>query len=757
MAKRNKHRQHARSSVSSGARPDGTRPGAVATLAPDVEVRRGLAAFERGELGVAIQAWTQARRAGAPETVDRAVAEAHFRRALAATSDGRRAQALNEAVALAPDHAVYRYHLALAYHRQGQVRQAILAYEAACRLDPTSTRYRRHLALARLGDAGADTRLEDVLAGLPPGDEPSARLAALTALRQDKPLEAVEALIGLERSSPLTKLGLGVAHLVDGRPHTGVLSFTSVDDADEASSPDVQIAARIATVVALRRAGDLSAALDALRGTEVPTDATMRRALGVVARALGRELLLEERLDDALVAWQKALAVDPRDAALRRVMGQVHEVLGTRAARAGEYAEAAQHWEAALAEQPGEARILHNLALTAERLEQWDQVSARWEGLIAHWKRAMRGSRRDDEASADLRRRLTIAHHRLVDAYDAADDLTGAVRAIDRALNFDPSDLDLRLRAAELSLENNAYGPAIDHLRRVLAVRPDDVRVLTDLGAAYDLKGDERQAQSFLDRALTLDPGNRAAMATLAAVFHERGDRLLAEGQLGQAVAAMARAIELEPDAVRHHQCLGATYVRHGQLKLAEKAFARAVAIDPQDVRTRVEIGGIYLVSGYEKDAERLFRQALRLRPGPVTHLAIGMICMRHGDSDAAHRHFKHVLKENDAVSLSVLGKMLNDLRREIDAVPYLERAVALEPSNARAHIDLAWAYTFGLRNYDRAAGEVHEARRLALEADDQLVLAEAEVASKGLVSLVEEAEAARAGAPLGLPGAFFR
>src|SRR5215212_9851262 len=120
MAKRGKHKQQSRAAVSSGARPNGARPGPAVAADPAVEVRRGLAAFERGEYGVAIQAWTQARRAGAPEAVDRAIAEAHFRRALAATTDGRRVQELHEAVALAPEHAVYQYHLALAYHRQGQ-------------------------------------------------------------------------------------------------------------------------------------------------------------------------------------------------------------------------------------------------------------------------------------------------------------------------------------------------------------------------------------------------------------------------------------------------------------------------------------------------------------------------------------------------------------------------------------------------------------------------------------------------------------
>lgn len=755
MAKRSKQRQHARAGGSSAVRPGGARPGSVVTADPNVEVRRGLDAFERGEYGVAIQAWTQARRAGAPEAVDRAIAEAHFRRALAATTDGRRAQELHEAVVPAPDHAVYQYHLGLAYHRQGQVGRAIVAYEAAGRLDPTNARYRRHLMLARLGDPGADAPTEDLVeTAASPGDETSARHAALAALAQNRPADAVEALVGLGNPSPLTQLALGLAYLAADRPQAAVSCLTHLLDGDETATPDVRAMADVAAVVAQQRARDLDAALATLRVADAPVGDVPRRALAAAARALGRDLLLAERLDDAVAAWQRALDMDPRHEATRRMVGQAEEVLGTRAARAGAFAAAVQHWEAALVMQPGEPRILQNLALAAERLEQWEQASARWEELIAHWKRALRGSRQDHEASAELRRRLTVAHRRLADAHDAADDLPGAVRAIDRALNFDPSDVGLRLRAAELSLEDGAYGPAIDHLRRVLAVRPDDIRALIDLGAAYDLKGDERQAQSALERALTIEPGNQAAMSALAEVFHRRSDRLTDGGQLDQAVAAMARAIELEPGGVRHHQCLGRSYVQHGQLKLAERAFARAVALDPDDVRTRIEIGGTYLTSGYEKDAQRLFRQALRLRPGAVTHMAVGLTYMRIGYPEAAHRHFKHVLTEHDATTLHVLGKMLNDLGREVDAVRYLERAVALEPSTARTRLDLAWSYTFGLHSYDRAAGEIAEARRLALEADDQAVLAAAEAAAQGLATIVEEANAYRLPS---WPGGFFR
>ena len=278
----------------------------------------------------------------------------------------------------------------------------------------------------------------------------------------------------------------------------------------------------------------------------------------------------------------------------------------------------------------------------------------------------------------------------------------------------------------------------------MLAVRPDDVRVLIDLGSAYDLKGDERQAQSLIERALVLEPGNPAALAALANVYHGCGDRLLEEGQFDRAIAAFDRAIETSP-VVR---ITTSTLVGHTSQRASSHSPERRSTVPsrsiPRDIRTRVEIGGFYVGHGDEKDAQRLFRQALRLRPGPVTHLAIGLTYLRLEQLAPARRHFKHVLDANDPRMLRLLGKALNDARHELEAVRYLERAVALEPSDAQGHLDLAWSCAFGPVNYVRAAAEIAEVKRLALEAGDDDVLAAAEVASKGLAELHQSAPGAQ-------------
>ena len=720
MAKHRKKRQPLQAASAGRARDTAV----VAATPPEETPRQGLAAFERGDYGEAIRAWKHAGPAGARPTVARALAEAHFRRALGAGNEARRVQELHEATALAPDRAVYHFHLGLSYHRQGQLRRALAAYEAAHRLAPGDRRTRHHLALALLADPATAPRAHDLLAEGSIRDEATARLRALAALREPEPTKAVAAVAGFEDRSPLATLTLGLAQLAAGQAEAAAQTLARVRRSRARLGTEARQAAGVASVVAHVRAGELTAALDVLRALDVPVDPTPRRAFAAAARALAQELLLDERHEDALLAWERALTAEPDHAPTRDVVGQVREVLATRAARRGDFDGAARYWRAALAERPGEARILRNLALAEERLERWQEAGARWEELTRLWKKERRSGRRDEDG-AESRQRLAVAYRHLASAYDAADDIHAATRTLEHALNFDPSQVDVRLRAAELYLESEEYGRAIEHLRRVLDARPDDTRVLVDLGSAYDLKGDDRQAETHLARALALEPENPAVKATLAGVYHGRGHRLVDTGRTEDALVEFRRALELDPDFPEHYECLGDAHLRLGQRAAAKEMFARGLARHPDDPKARVAVGRTYLEHGYTRDAEKLFREALRLYDAPVSRLSIGLAYFRVGELAKAQRYFKPILDGEEPLLQLVLGTLFIEAGRGREAIPYLERALALDPSSVRARLDLAWAYAHGERDYDRAEAELAEAERLARASDDQPSLAE--------------------------------
>src|SRR5204862_289409 len=160
--------------------------------------------------------------------------------------------------------------------------------------------------------------------------------------------------------------------------------------------------------------GDVGAAFDELRQLSAPVGHRLRATFTGVVSRLVQELVLDERIEDAVLACQQALAAEPDSTApIAELMLHLHEVLGT-----------------------------------------------------------------------------------------------GAARSLETALNFDVSQVELQLQAAELYLHTDDYGKAIQHLRRALTAHPDDTRVLATLGSAYNLKGDDRQAEAYLNQALALEPEN---------------------------------------------------------------------------------------------------------------------------------------------------------------------------------------------------------------------------------------------------------
>lgn len=699
-------------------------PAASRAESPDADLRRGLTAFEQDDYGEAIRTWREVRRAGAAAKVlDKALAEAYFRRALATENQGRRAQDLQEAVALAPDRAIYHFHRGLAHQRQGQIRRAREAYIEAHRLAPADARIGRQLALALLVDPATAEQAADVLASIPARDEGAARLRSSVYLRANHPTEALLALGTRKAASPIASLALGLAQLAAGDSESALMAFDKVKRSRTRLSAAVRQAAALASVVAQARAGDRSVALAALLRQQPPADARLRSAFAAVGRWLAAEFVLEERFEEAINAWEKILAATPDDAAIQRCLAHIHEVLGTRALRAGDFAVAAEQWQAALLNQAANPSLLRNLALAEERLERWQPASAHWEELIRQWSKELGAARRDEQAATELRTRLAAADRHLAGTYEFAGDRRAAGRTLRLALDLAPFDLDLRLHAAELSLENEDYTAAIEHLRQVLAERPTDTRVLLDLGSAYDLKGDDRRAQSHLEQALALEPQNPAITTALAGVHHGRGHRLAEARMPERAVPEFQRASTLSPLDPEHDRCLGAVYLDLGQLDLASVAFSGALALRLKDPRLRVAIGDQYLAHGHPQEADRLFRQALRLGGGASVPLAIGLVYLRQGDVVTACQYFDRLLKKREPGPLSLIGTSLLEVQQHAAAIPYLERSLSLQPWNISAHLDLALAYMRGRADYARSEAELSIAERQAAAMEDHATL----------------------------------
>jgi cytochrome c-type biogenesis protein CcmH/NrfG len=99
-------------------------------------------------------------------------------------------------------------------------------------------------------------------------------------------------------------------------------------------------------------------------------------------------------------------------------------------------------------------------------------------------------------------------------------DGTGAVEALTQAIARSPSDLEWRLRRAEVELADKTYVAAADDYQTVLKSKPDDRRVV--LGLARALIGQDLgpSARVLLDEWMRKHPEDGEAAALRENIKH---------------------------------------------------------------------------------------------------------------------------------------------------------------------------------------------------------------------------------------------
>jgi superkiller protein 3 len=158
----------------------------------------------------------------------------------------------------------------------------------------------------------------------------------------------------------------------------------------------------------------------------------------------------------------------------------------------------------------------------------------------------------------------------------------------------------------------------LDHIRdaqqAVLASQklaekyPENVAVLNNLAQKQIQIGEIEKAEQTLQRSLVLDQTNPETLVALGTV-----DRL--RGNLDQALAHLAQAIELQPGLVEAYLEMGLTYQDRREISNAIQTYHKAIAIVSNDPRPYLQAAAAYKESRDYRNAEFMLRQASQLSP----------------------------------------------------------------------------------------------------------------------------------------------
>lgn len=178
-------------------------------------------------------------------------------------------------------------------------------------------------------------------------------------------------------------------------------------------------------------------------------------------------------------------------------------------------------------------------------------------------------------------------------------DPTRAIEGFDRALALDSAHVKSLLNSSRVYLELNQPVQALERIERAVAVdsSADAFRLL---GRVRYVSGDVDGAIGAYRRALVVDERDVWAMNNLGLVYLE-------QGRPEEALAPLARAVELRSNAPVFLNNLGIALERTGHYAAARESFERALAADSTYGKASVSLARVSaLVEADEGDAPSL-------------------------------------------------------------------------------------------------------------------------------------------------------
>ena len=213
----------------------------------------------------------------------------------------------------------------------------------------------------------------------------------------------------------------------------------------------------------------------------------------------------------------------------------------------------------------------------------------------------------------------------------------------------------------------------------------EDPQLYFDLGEVHLRKGDYTLAERYSRQALQLDPSYNYARHNLAVSYFHQGRYDASERE---ALATIAE-YPLRPDT---HVLLGRIYLDTQKPRPAASHLRQALAIDSASGMGHYYMGRLLYNQEHYEEAATHLQRALPLLPKDFwLPYEIGRALQQAGKIDAALSYYQQALAlARRPEALVAIGAMHLLSDRAGKAQAHLLQALALDPDNQEAHINLA-------------------------------------------------------------------
>lgn len=243
-----------------------------------------------------------------------------------------------------------------------------------------------------------------------------------------------------------------------------------------------------------------------------------------------------------------------------------------------------------------------------------------------------------------------VAHNDLAAIGYQLGDADKALAHYREAARLAPEDATFRKNLADiLYVAAGEVDEAISIYLDLLKQSPRDVETLLNLGIISDQLDQPEEAESFLQRALEIEPWNQGVREYLGAMRarraepeaaededeetaeerYERCHALVARGDVAGATRELQGILEVYPDFAPAHNDLAVLRYQNGDKEGALKHHEKAAALAPGNSTFQKNLADFYFVEGHDIDgAIAIYLKLLEKEPKDVeTLMSLGKIC----------------------------------------------------------------------------------------------------------------------------------
>ena len=253
-------------------------------------------------------------------------------------------------------------------------------------------------------------------------------------------------------------------------------------------------------------------------------------------------------------------------------------------------------------------------------------------------------------------------------------------------------------------------------------IAPQHLSVFLNLGNLVARKGGP--GIEHLEEADHLYRQAIAMRSDYVQAYINRGDVLIKMGRHSEALDVYGDALKYEPENPDLHYNLGVVHIERGEPEIALEHFERSLSIDPEHIQALTNSAVLMQETGkpeYRPAAyKRLFMVLDKLIPtkddddtleGTVpagadrVYFNLGMLGMDDGDTKNAEIWFKKAvqLKQGFRSALFNLALLLNEQKRPLEALPYLQELLLHHSDHIKGLILLGDIYTNHVRDLYKA------------------------------------------------------